>query len=108
MQPKKHLAKARSLLSADGADAFYAEISRALSSFVGNKLNIAEAGMMSREVKEQLEKKDVDQSVIQAYFDCLSVCDRHRFSPSGGDETEMQNFLKKAEKAITDLDRQIR
>lgn len=105
---KKHLAKARSLVRTDGTDAFYAEVSRALSSFVGNKLNIAEAGMISQDVKKRLEEKNVDTEVIQDYFDCLATCDRKRFSPAGVDETEMLEFLKKAEKSITDLDRQIR
>jgi len=105
---RKHLARARSLLREGGADRFYAEVSRALSSFVGNKLNISEAGMMTADVRKRLAAKQVAPEVIADYFDCLAVCDRMRFAPSGIEASQMRECLKKAEQAITDLDRQIR
>ncbi|NQT26692.1 protein BatD [candidate division KSB1 bacterium] len=105
---KKHLAKARSLLNPDGVEAYYSEVSRALSSFAGNKLNIPEAGMMSEDVRKRLQEKGVCDEGIEDYFDCLGVCDRMRFSPTGADEAEMKAFMKRAEKTITDLDRQIK
>jgi hypothetical protein len=105
---KKHLARAHSLVKPDAPDAFYAEVARALSSFVGNKLNIAEAGMIREDVRRRLKDKGVDDPTSDAYFECLGTCDRMRFSPSGSGEDEMKAFLGKAEKAITDLDRQIK
>lgn len=105
---KKHLAKARSMVDPNGSEAFYAEVSRALSSFVGNKLNISEAGMLSADVRKQLTDRNVHSEVIEDYFDCLAVCDRMRFSPTGADEAEMKAFLKRVAKAITDLERQIK
>ncbi len=102
---RKRLASARSRLDVKTQKEFYAEVGKALISYVGNKLNISEAGMISDPVKDMLKSRGVEEKVIESYFECITVCDMKRFSPQTAAEEEMQQFLKKAESAIAGLDR---
>ncbi|MBN1895984.1 protein BatD [bacterium] len=105
---KKGLASASALVREGRDRAFYAEVGNAMTRFLGDKLNIAEAGMISDEVKARLGKAGVDQAAIDAYFDCLGLCDLKRFSPAGSDLNEMKEFLGRAEKALSSMARQLK
>ncbi len=104
---RKNLSKARSLLRQESQKEFYAEVDRALTGYLGNRLNIAEAGMISEEVKTLLRKRSVRDETIHTFFDCLKTCDMKRFAPLESDETEMKTVLKQAEQAITSIDREL-
>lgn len=101
---KKRLARAKSLLSPDSSREFYAEIARALQGFLGDKLNLAEAGLIKENVRTSLASRDVPQAAIDEYFGCIDVCDRQRFAPSEPNMGEMSAFLQRTERAMTDLD----
>jgi hypothetical protein len=104
---RKRLASAKSVLKTDTQKEFYAEIGKALMGFLGDKLNIAEAGMVTDDVRRELLKRNVKDDVADAYFDCLSVCDMKRFSPSEADDEEMKALYKRAEEAIVQLDKSL-
>jgi len=105
---KKHLAKARSLLSTPGdQQQFYSECERALSGFAADKVNVARAGMMTDDVGRLLETKGVANNVIEDYLECLRVCEMKRFSPVEAGSHEGEAFLKRAETAIQQLDEAI-
>ncbi len=104
---RKNLSKARSLLKHEIQKEFYAEVDRALTGYLGNRLNIAEAGMISEEVKALLRRRGVRDETVHAFFDCLKTCDMKRFAPLESDETEMKTVLKQAEQAITSIDREL-
>ena len=75
--------------------------------FLGDKLNIAEAGMVAEDVQPLLRKKGVGEDAIGSYFACLAVCDMKRFSPASADESEMKEFFRKAEAAIVRMDKEL-
>ena len=100
---RKRLDRARALLDPAKHHEFYGEVGRALHKFLGDKLNIAEAGMIADEVKALLRRRGADEESVASYFECLSVCDLKRFSPSGSSKEEMKTFLATAEAAITRL-----
>ncbi len=105
---KKHLAKARSLLSTPGdQQKFYSECERALSGFAADKVDVARAGMMTDDVGQLLETRGVANNVIEDYLECLRVCEMKRFSPAEVDSHESETFLKRAETAIQQLDEAI-
>jgi hypothetical protein len=104
---KKRLAKAKTLLKVDTQKDFYAETGKALLGYLGDKLNIAEAGIISEDVKLLLRKRGVNEETILYVFNCLEICDMKRFSPSDADIDEMSEFLKKAQNAIIFLYREI-
>jgi len=105
---RKGLASASALVREGQGQKFYAEVGNAMTRFLGDKLNIAEAGMMSDEVKARLVKAGVDQAAIDEYFECLGVCDLKRFSPAGANLREMKDFLDRAEKALGFMARRLK
>jgi hypothetical protein len=104
---RKRLARARSLAHRDTQREFYAEVGTALQGFLGDKLNIAEAGMIQDHVRDVLSGRNVSVEVIDAYFACLAVCDRQRFAPADADHDAMDRFVGRAETAMSDLDREL-
>ncbi len=104
---KKRLAQAKSLLSPDTTREFYAEIARALQGFLGDKLNMAEAGLIKESVSAKLRDRGVPQPVIDEYLGCIDVCDRQRFAPSASNTEKMDEFLERTEHAMTELDQRL-
>ena len=86
---------------------FYAEVATALGGFLGDKLNIAEAGMIREEVAEMLRDASVSREIIEECLACLDQCDRQRFAPSDADETAMSAFLSRVESVMSRLDREL-
>lgn len=101
---KQRLARAESLRSPDRHRAFHAEVGRALQGFLGDKLNLAEAGLIRDEIRARLTSRGVTPGVIDAYLGCLEDCDRQRFAPTEPDALAMQDMLTRAARAMTDLD----
>ncbi len=104
---RKRMAAARALADHGTQKEFYAEAGRALLGFLGDKLNIAEAGFLKDEVRNRLQRNGVSDQVADAYFECIELCDLKRFSPSAAAPAEMLEFLGRAENAMSDLDRAI-
>lgn len=104
---RKHFSVAKSLLKADTQKEFFAEMGKALAGFLGDKLNIAEAGMLTDNVQGQLKERKVDPEVIEEYVSCLKTCDMQRFSPTVSSVDEMNQFYNKAEKALLKLQKAI-
>jgi len=103
----KRLSGARKLLGPESQIEFYAEVGNALQGFLGDKLNVAEAGLIREDVGEMLRAASVSQDVIDRYFACLEHCDRQRFAPSEPDEEIMAEFLGEVEVAMSELDREL-
>ena len=101
---KHRLARAESLRSPDRHREFHAEVGRALQGFLGDKLNVAEAGLIREEIRARLTSRGVAPEVIDAYLGCLEDCDRQRFAPPEPDTLAMQEMLTRAGQAMTDLD----
>jgi len=101
----KHLRAARSLLGKHDSKVFYAEVQRALMSFIGNKLNVAEAGLVTDQLAAMLQERKVSQGVIDAYLGCLQTCDFKRFAPGETAETEMKEFIEQAGEALEKMER---
>lgn len=101
---RKHLKKAEELLARQDARAFYEEIERALLSFVGNRLNVAETGMTHQQLDALLSYKDVDAGIRQQLIGLLQECDRVRFAPILPDQAEMNTACDRVSTLIVQLD----
>ena len=101
---KRRLARADSLRSPNRHREFHAEVGRAMQGFLGDKLNVAEAGLIHDVVRAALTARGVSPQVITAYLGCLTDCDRQRFAPIEPDAAAMQDMLTRAGQAMTDLD----
>ena len=104
---KQRLARAESLRSPDRHREFHAEVGRALQGFLGDKLNLAEAGLIRDEIRARLTSRGVAAEVVDAYLGCLEDCDRQRFAPPEPDTAAMQEMLTRAGQAMTDLDQAV-
>jgi hypothetical protein len=100
----KQLQTAKKFLQNNDAKRFYAEVQRALMGFLGNKLNVAEAGLVTEGIQKMLEEKNVAPAVAAAYIDCLHTCDFQRFAPSESDGAEMKRFYNQAQSAIEQME----
>ena len=101
---KQRLARAESLRLPDRHRAFHAEMGRALQGFLGDKLNLAEAGLIRDAIRARLTSRGVAPELIDAYLGCLEACDRQRFAPTEPDTAAMQDMLTRAGQVMTDLD----
>ena len=101
---RRRLARAESLCSPDRHREFHAEVGRAMQGFLGDKLNVAEAGLIHGEMRAALGARGVEATIADAYLDCLERCDRERFAPAEPDAAAMQAMLAEAGRAMTELD----
>lgn len=105
---RKRLASARSLARSGDARAFYAEAARALRGLVADRMNLAEAGLLTAEIEARLSARGVDAATAAEVRACLEECDRKRFAPSGADPRESARFLERVGSLMTVLDRALR
>jgi len=103
----KRLKTAHKLMKEETQKEFYAEVSRALLGFIGDKFNLPPAGLMTDQVRELLSSQGVSEEVISRYVGCLQTCDYQRFAPARSRLEEMKAFFKEAKDAIVELERAI-
>lgn len=104
---KKRLQNARRVLAVDTQKQFFAEISKALLGFLGDKFNLPTAGIMTDEVEKLMREHQVDKETIRSYLDCLRICDFQRFAPANSTLEEMQRCFNDANQAIIRLEKVI-
>jgi len=102
---RRRLSGARRLMSPGNEKAFFAEVSRALYGYIGDKLNLPEAGLMTEEIKNHLKNRGVEKRIIDDLLACLRQCDMRRFSPASADAASMESFHKQALDVLNRLDR---
>jgi hypothetical protein len=102
---QKQLAAAKKLLQKNEEKNFYAEVQRALMGFLGNKLNVAEAGFITDDVERMLSERRVNAETIYQYLDCLHTCDFQRFAPAQSNGKAMQEFYEQARRAIEAMEK---
>ena len=101
---RRRLARAEPLCSPDRHREFHAEVGRAMQGFLGDKLNLAQAGLIHDEIRAALAARGVGTALVDACLDCLERCDRERFAPTEPDPAAMQAMLAEAGRAMTELD----
>jgi hypothetical protein len=102
---QKQLAAAKKLLQKNDEKNFYAEVQRALMGFLGNKLNVAEAGFITDDVERMLAEKSVNAETIHQYLGCLHTCDFQRFAPAQSNGKAMNEFYEQARRAIEAMEK---
>jgi hypothetical protein len=101
----KQLKKAAKVLSDNTQKQFYAEISSALRGFLADKLNISAAGIITDQVESMMKSRNINDTIITKYLNCLQVCDYQRFAPSNSTIEDMKQFYNQAKDAIISLER---
>jgi hypothetical protein len=108
---RSRLAHARELRAPEQHQAFVAGISQALLGFLGDSLNLAEAGLVRDDIRRELGARGVAGDMVESYLACLDKCDRQRFAPpASGDDNDARTaeLLEEAERAMTALGETLR
>ena len=107
---RSRLAHARGLRAPKQHQAFVAGVSQALLGFLGDSLNVAEAGLVRDDIRRALGARGVAADVVERYLACLDKCDQQRFAPpaTGADDGEAAVLLEEAEQAMTALGEALR
>ena len=98
----KRLKQAHRLMNAGQSGAFYDEVMRALSGYVGDKLNIPVEQLSRENINQQLTSHQVSAEVVQQFISALDECEFARYAP--GDATgNMNKVYDTALSALTQI-----
>lgn len=102
----KHLREAEKLLKEGNTNQFYDAVSKAIYGYLGDKLNMSISDLSKENIANELQKKGIDQSIIQILSETLDQCEMARFAPSavGSPETIFDN----ASQVITKIEGQLK
>ncbi len=101
---RKHLNEARKLLAGGPPQAFYEEIERAVSGFVGNRLNIPETGLTRDQLDDRLRDVGLAADRRAELRDLLDECDQARFAPVRPGRKAMESAQQRAALLIIAVD----
>ena len=104
---RKRLSQARTHLDRGAEKEFYQAVGQALMGYLADKLNVAQAGMVSQEVKESLRARGISEESLAGYFDCLQICDLKQFAPSSSGQEEMRDVMASARDALTRMEQEL-
>ncbi len=102
---QKSLKSAFKLIDSKKTKDFYSETAKALTSYIGDKLNLSAFGLTKVEMTKELEKEGVDKGKIDRIIRLLDQCDLARFAPFSSTQEAMREFLLKAKDLISDLEK---
>jgi hypothetical protein len=103
----KRLKIANGFLKQGRENEFYVEISQALWGYLSDKLNIPKAELSMDNVKDILNKKNVDQTITTQFINTLNNTEYARFAP--GDKSEnMDKIYREALDIITKIERELK
>ena len=103
-ESRKRLRTARRLINNDDPDAFYAEVSRALREYLGDKTNTSAAGLTLNDIRRIFRERGTDDELIEQVISCCEAGDMGRFAPGAGTKEDMARLLKETEDAIAQLE----
>jgi len=87
---------------------FYAEVSRALWKYLGDKLNIPQAEFSVDGALTELANRSVSAGLQQSLKALLETCDMARFAPTSLEVTAMQKTYDEARRVIVEIERTLK
>lgn len=103
---QKHLQVAKEHLQTKSSRAFYDEVSKALLSYVNDKLNITNSALTKHNVADRLASLKVPQSEIEQFMNLMQTCEMAIFARKDNveamqkDYDDAVNIIVKVEAAI--------
>jgi hypothetical protein len=102
---RRGLKEAQHAMSPETSTRFYGLLSKTLSEYLGNKLNLAAGGLTCQQLQEVLNDRQVDQELIDEILHCINACDHSRFAPTGVQKADMRSLLDRVRNLINRLER---
>jgi len=101
----KRLNAANQFFKQQKKEEFYAEVSRALWGFVGDKFAIPQAGISMENVLQKLLEKNVAEDVRMKFKQTIEQCEFARYAPSTDVSAEMERTYSEAKTTIESLEK---
>ncbi|HZI95126.1 MAG TPA: BatD family protein [Patescibacteria group bacterium] len=101
---RRRLKEARRLLAAGRSREFHQEVARALSGYIGDKLDLSPSGLTHQTIDTLLEARGVGEGARGELQRCLEACDYARFAPVAPGLPEMRELLGRAEQLLARLE----
>jgi len=105
---RKKLAQARLHNQKGEEKEFYAAISKSLTEYIADKLNVQAAGITSPQMIEQLRDMQIPEEMLTQFKKCLDECDYARFAPATSNDQTRESMLTAAEQVILSLEKATR
>lgn len=99
----KRLKVAADLLKKGQTNQFYDEVLKALMGYVSDKLSIPMENLNKENISEKLAERNIDQTLIDKFMNCLNDCEFARYAPGDPAET-MDNTFKEASDVISEME----
>jgi tetratricopeptide (TPR) repeat protein len=103
-EARKRLIAAERFLKAGRSEEFYAEISRALLQYVGDKLNVSAVGLTHDGMRARMGEAGAGAETCARVVGVLEHCDAARFSPGSFTDVRMRQVVQDVEALVTDLE----
>jgi oxygen tolerance protein BatD len=104
---QKRLQEAKKFLHQKKEEQFYAEVSRALWGYIGDKLGIPPSDLSLQIVKTALESRGVSAEAVGKLSSAIERCEYARFAPSSG-AVQMDAVYREAIEIISETEDQLR
>jgi hypothetical protein len=86
-------------MRAESSPQFYGAVAKVLSDYLGDKLNISACGITTQLLRDELEKHQVEDQLLEEILEFAQTCDYSRFAPTSSQLADMKTMLKR----VTDL-----
>ncbi|MBD3381877.1 MAG: hypothetical protein GF404_06745 [candidate division Zixibacteria bacterium] len=103
---RKRLSASRKLLEQGNMDAYYAEISRALYEYIGDKFNLSAAGLTEPEVQKTLRRHNYDDNLFEQFRELIRSADFGRFAPAESSADTARDLLENGERWIVSAEQE--
>ena len=97
------LSKAGKLTGEQDDVTFYSFISRLLTDYIADKLNLPSAGLTLEQICSILEEKKLQSDVIKEFKIWYEKCEYARFAPGSSTEEDRKEVLSFTEKVLNDI-----
>jgi hypothetical protein len=107
-QAMKKLSAASRLLKEGQQSKFYAEISRTLKEYLGDKFNLPGAALTPQEAESRLKASSQNGKLIECFKDLMQHCESCQFGSRSTQETECQTIYNDTKQLLKQLDKALR
>jgi hypothetical protein len=104
---KKRLRSAAAFMKQNNNEAFYESVLKAFEGYLSDKLGIPIADLNRDTAVAGLQKKNVEQAVIDDFVSVVDRCEYARYAPAGGSEARSELY-NKAETTMGLMEKQIK
>jgi len=104
---QKRLKAAATFMKQNNNEAFYESVLKAFEGYLSDKLGIPIADLNRDSAVAGLQKKNVEQPVIDDFVSVVEQCEYARYAPSGGSEARNELYTK-AETTMGLMEKQIK